>query len=109
MQDEKLQTAGEEISLKDIVDFLKGNWKRIALLGMVGLLSAAAYIALIPAPEKNMRQHGKYKWPNSARVIAKSLPRWFSVCARLRHILLRCSGLAGCLKMGNSAIIWAGN
>lgn len=52
MQDEKLQTAGEEISLKDIVDFLKGNWKRIALLGMVGLLSAAAYIALIPAPEK---------------------------------------------------------
>ena len=52
MQDEKLQTAGEEISLKDIVDFLKGNWKRIALLGMVGLLSSAAYIALIPVPEK---------------------------------------------------------
>ena len=52
MQDEKLQTAGEEISLKDIVDFLKGNWKRIALLGMVGLLSSAAYIALTPAPEK---------------------------------------------------------
>lgn len=50
MQDEKLQTVAEEISLKDVVDFLQCNWRRIAFGVIVGLLFAAVYV--MQAPEK---------------------------------------------------------
>jgi LPS O-antigen subunit length determinant protein (WzzB/FepE family) len=48
MQDETLQTAGGEISLKDLVDFFKGNWHRILFYGVAGLLLSLAYVALSP-------------------------------------------------------------
>ena len=48
MQNEKTQTEGEEISLKDIVDFLKRNKKLIVLCGFAGLLISSAYVILPP-------------------------------------------------------------
>ena len=48
MQDETLQTAGEEISLKDIVHFFKRNWKRIVFCGVAGLLLSSAYVIVAP-------------------------------------------------------------
>jgi len=46
MQDETLQVL--EISLNDLVDFIKSNWKRIVLFGIVGLLLSSAYVVLAP-------------------------------------------------------------
>jgi capsular polysaccharide biosynthesis protein len=48
MQDETLQTTDVEISLKDLMDFIKGNWKRIVLCGIAGLLLSSAYVILAP-------------------------------------------------------------
>ena len=48
MQDETLQTTDVEISLKDLVDFIKGNWKRVVLCGIAGLLFSSAYVILAP-------------------------------------------------------------
>ena len=48
MQNENSQTASDEISLKDIVDFLKRNWKLIVLCGVAGLLISSAYIIRAP-------------------------------------------------------------
>lgn len=48
MQNENPQTAGDEISLKDIVDFLKRNWKLIVFCGVTGLLISSAYVILAP-------------------------------------------------------------
>lgn len=48
MQNENPQTAGDEISLKDIADFLKCNWKLIVLCGVAGLLISSAYVILAP-------------------------------------------------------------
>lgn len=48
MQDEKLQTSGEEISLKDIVNFFKCNYKPIVIWGAAGLLISSAYVIRVP-------------------------------------------------------------
>lgn len=48
MQNEKLQTEGDEISLRDIVDFLKLNQKLILFSGVAGLLISAIYVILAP-------------------------------------------------------------
>ena len=48
MQNQNPQTAGDEISLKDIVDFLKLNQKLIALFGIAGLLISSTFIILAP-------------------------------------------------------------
>jgi len=48
MQNEKLQTEGDEISLMDIVDFLKLNQKLILFSGVAGLLISAIYVILAP-------------------------------------------------------------
>lgn len=48
MQDEALQTQGEEISLKDMVYSFKANWKRIVFFGVAGLLISSAYVLVAP-------------------------------------------------------------
>lgn len=48
MQNENLQAASDEISLKDIVDFLKRNQRLIVLCGFAGLLFSTAYVLLLP-------------------------------------------------------------
>lgn len=48
MQNENTQIEGEEISLREIVDFLKRNQKLIALFGIAGLLISLAYVVLAP-------------------------------------------------------------
>lgn len=50
MDNEKQQTARAEISLKDIVDFLKRNHRLMVFCGFVGLLFSTAY--LVGAPNK---------------------------------------------------------
>lgn len=50
MSDNHLNQAPEnEISIKDIVDFLLGSWKIILATGLVGLLGAAGFIAVTPS------------------------------------------------------------
>lgn len=44
----KQRAVGEEISLKDIVESLKHEWKLIAFLGVMGLLLSAIYVARMP-------------------------------------------------------------
>ena len=39
----------DEISLKEIIDFLIESWKTIAAVGGLGLLSAVAFIFLTPS------------------------------------------------------------
>lgn len=48
MQDEKHQTVGEEISLKDIVNFFKCNYRLIVIGGVAGLLISSAYVMRTP-------------------------------------------------------------
>jgi capsular polysaccharide biosynthesis protein len=42
------QPLEDEISLKDIIDFLVESWKSILATGVLGVLAAATYIAVIP-------------------------------------------------------------
>ena len=48
MQDETLQTVGEEISLKDMMHSFKRNWKRVVFCGVAGLLLSSAYVIVAP-------------------------------------------------------------
>lgn len=48
MQNVNPQIADNEISLRDIVSFLKSNQKLIALFGITGLLIASAYVIFTP-------------------------------------------------------------
>lgn len=48
MQNVNPQIADDEISLKDIVYFLRSNQKLIALFGIAGLLIASAYVIFTP-------------------------------------------------------------
>ena len=48
MQNEKQQTASDEISLRDIVDFFKRNYRLIVGGGVAGLLFSAAYALTVP-------------------------------------------------------------
>lgn len=43
------QAPEDEISIKDIVDFLLESWKTILATGLVGLLGAAGFIAVTPS------------------------------------------------------------
>lgn len=43
------QAPEDEISIKDIVDFLLDSWKAILATGIVGLLGAAGFIAVTPS------------------------------------------------------------
>jgi LPS O-antigen subunit length determinant protein (WzzB/FepE family) len=43
------QSQGDEISLKDIIDFLIESWKTIAGIGVLGLLGAIAFIFVTPS------------------------------------------------------------
>ena len=43
------QAPEDEISIKDIVDFLLESWKAILATGLVGLLGAAVFIAITPS------------------------------------------------------------
>jgi LPS O-antigen subunit length determinant protein (WzzB/FepE family) len=43
------QVSEDEISIKDIVDFLLESWKAILATGLVGLLGAAGFIAVTPS------------------------------------------------------------
>lgn len=48
MQNEGQQTISNEISLRDIVDFLKRNQRLMVFWGLAGLLLSTAYVALAP-------------------------------------------------------------
>lgn len=52
MQVEKLQVVEEEISLRDIVRFLKRAWKFLVVGGAAGLFIVLAYVVINKAPEK---------------------------------------------------------
>lgn len=43
------QAPEDEISIKDIVDFLLESWKAILAMGLVGLLGATGFIAVTPS------------------------------------------------------------
>lgn len=43
------QSQEDEISLKDIIDFLVESWKTIATVGVLGLLSSVAFILITPS------------------------------------------------------------
>jgi capsular polysaccharide biosynthesis protein len=43
------QSQEDEISLKDIIDFLVESWKTIATVGVLGLLSSVAFIFITPS------------------------------------------------------------
>lgn len=49
MEDQKINSIFEnEISHKDVIDFLKESWKMILLTGILGLLGAATFIFVTP-------------------------------------------------------------
>lgn len=48
MQNVNPQIADDEISVRDIICFLRANQKLIALFGITGVLIASAYVILIP-------------------------------------------------------------
>lgn len=48
VQNEEARMDNTEISLKDIMDFIKRDRKRIALWGLAGLMFSAAYVVLTP-------------------------------------------------------------
>jgi uncharacterized protein involved in exopolysaccharide biosynthesis len=47
-QEQSLDLNAQELSLIDILRFLKGAWKLMALAGMLGLATSIAYLALTP-------------------------------------------------------------
>ena len=47
-QEQSLDLNAQEVSLIDILRFLKGAWKLMALAGMLGLATSIAYLALTP-------------------------------------------------------------
>lgn len=52
MKNSDLETADEDIQLKDVVCFLRFHWKLIVIFGMVGLFFSVVYVTVTRAPEK---------------------------------------------------------